>query len=145
LLGYPLCNPFLLLKTPSENSLRAAHLPKYVGKTVTVEGYLITVKRTRTSQGKEMYFGNFLDRDGDFIDTVHFPPVAQQYRFRGTGIYRITGTVVEEFDCISLEVSRMEHLPIVEDPRYSDVLLKKNSVKNFNRNPQKSNARLEQS
>jgi DNA polymerase-3 subunit alpha len=145
LLGYPLCNPFLLLKTPSENKLRASHLAQYIGKTVTIEGYLITVKRTRTSQGKEMYFGNFLDRDGDFIDTVHFPPVAQQYRFRGTGIYRVTGTVVEEFDCISIEVSYMELLPIVEDPRYSDALLKANPVKNFNRNPRKSNTRIEPS
>jgi DNA polymerase-3 subunit alpha len=67
-----------------------------------------------------MFFGNFLDRDGDFIDTVHFPPVAKRYPFRGKGIYRITGVVMEEFGCVSVEVSRMERLPIIADPRYAD-------------------------
>ena len=80
-----------------------------------------------------MYFGNFLDRDGNFIDTVHFPKIAALYRFRGKGIYEITGKVVEEFDCITIEVSKMKHLAIIEDPRYSDALLEVNSVKNFNR------------
>ena len=44
---------------------------------------------------KLMYFGTFLDRDGDFIDTVHFPPVAAKYPFRGKGIYKITGKVMK--------------------------------------------------
>lgn len=67
-----------------------------------------------------MFFGNFIDIDGDFIDTVHFPPVAAKYPFRGRGIYRITGVVMEEFDCISIEVSHMARLAIIEDPRYAD-------------------------
>ena len=86
-----------------------------------------------TSDGKRMYFGTFIDRDGAFIDTVHFPPVAEKYRFRGKGIYKITGKVVEEFDCISIEVTKMIRYPIIEDPRYSDKRLQANSVKNFNR------------
>ncbi len=120
LLGYPLCHPFLLLREEDEVDLRARDLIKHVGETVTVKGYLVTTKNTRTSKGERMYFGTFLDFDGDFIDTVHFPPVAQKYRFRGKGIYRITGKVMEEFDCITLEVSSMELLPIVEDPRYAE-------------------------
>ena len=67
-----------------------------------------------------MYFGNFLDYDGDFIDTVHFPPVAKRFPFRGKGIYCITGKVTEEFDCINVDVTKMERLHIVEDPRYAD-------------------------
>jgi DNA polymerase-3 subunit alpha len=67
-----------------------------------------------------MYFGTFLDRDGDFVDTVHFPPVATKYPFRGKGIYTITGRVLEEFDCINIEVISMYRLAIVEDPRYAD-------------------------
>lgn len=119
LLGFPLCNPFDLLLEPSHNPLRAAVLHQYVGKQVTIEAYLVTVKRTRTTRGDNMYFGNFLDRDGHFVDTVHFPPVANQYRFHGKGIYSITGKVVEEFDCITIEVSKMEHLAIIQDPRYA--------------------------
>jgi len=120
LLGYPLCHPFLLLRDPYEQDMKAKDLEKHVGKTIEIKGYLVTVKNTSTSKGQRMYFGTFLDYDGDFIDTVHFPPVAQKYRFRGKGIYSIVGKVVEEFDCIIIEVERMELLPITEDPRYSE-------------------------
>ena len=120
LLGFPLCSPFFLLLNPGGNTLRARQLMAYISKTITIEGYLVTTKRTNTTGGKGMFFGNFLDRDGDFIDTVHFPPVAKRYPFRGKGIYRITGVVMEEFGCVSVEVSRMERLPIIADPRYAD-------------------------
>jgi error-prone DNA polymerase len=120
LLGYPLCNPFQLLLTPSKGTLRARHLPHFVGKYVALDGYLVTTKVTVTANQKRMYFGTFLDRDGDFIDTVHFPPVAAKYRFRGKGVYRVTGKVMEEFDCINIEVSEMERLAIIEDPRYAE-------------------------
>ena len=133
LLSFPLCNPFELLLTPSENSMRAKKLYHTIGKIISMEGYLITIKTTVTTNGKRMYFGTFIDRDGDFIDTVHFPIVAKEYRFRGKGIYMITGKVIEEFDCISIEVVKMKHLAIIEDPRYSDTRLETNSVKNFNR------------
>lgn len=120
LLGFPLCNPFHLLQEPFSNSLRAEHLKRFVGKTISIEGYLVTTKKTTTSNKKQMYFGNFLDYDGDFIDTVHFPPVAKRFPFRGKGIYRITGKVTEEFECINIDVTKMERLHIIEDPRYAD-------------------------
>jgi DNA polymerase-3 subunit alpha len=133
LLGFPLCDPFEILLTPSTQRMRVKHLSGFIGKYITIEGYLVTTKHTTTSNGKRMYFGTFLDRDGHFIDTVHFPPVAEKYKFRGKGIYSITGKLIEEFDCTSIEVTKMERLSIVEDPRYSDTLLEVNSVKNFNR------------
>lgn len=133
LLGFPLCDPFQLLLEPSSHPMRVKHLAAFAGKLISIEGYLVTTKNTSTSNGKRMYFGTFLDRDGYFVDTVHFPNVAAKYRFRGRGIYTITGKVVIEFDCISIEVIKMERLAIIEDPRYSDALLKANSVKNFNR------------
>lgn len=133
LLGYPLCNPFDLLTNSSTNTLRARHLASLINRLVEIEGYLVTTKNTATSKGKRMYFGTFLDRDGDFIDTVHFPPVAIKYPFRGRGVYVIKGKVLEEFDCINIEVTIMERLAIIQDPRYSDESLKVNNVKNFNR------------
>lgn len=133
LLSFSLCNPFELLLNPSQNNMRVKKLYEHIGKIINIEGYLITVKTTTTSNRKQMYFGTFIDRDGDFIDTVHFPIVAKEYRFRGKGIYSVTGKVVEEFDCISIEVIKMQHLAIIEDPRYSDKLLEINSTKNFNR------------
>ena len=119
LLGFPLCNPFDLLKDPFLNTVRAKQLEKFQHKTITIEGYLVTTKNTRTSNGKRMYFGTFLDYDGDFIDTIHFPPIAAKYPFRGSGIYTITGKVMVEFDCVTIEVSYMERKAIIEDPRYA--------------------------
>ena len=68
-----------------------------------------------------MQFGNFLDHTGHFIDTVHFPQITILYPFRGRGIYLLKGIVMEEFDCIHINISQMEFLPIVEDPRYTDL------------------------
>ena len=120
LLGYSICNPFDLLVDRFINPLRASHLVNLKRKVITIDGYLITARKVKTSNGKVMYFGNFVDYDGYFIDIVNFPQVVDKYPFRGRGIYRITGKVVEEFDCISIETQSMERLAIVEDPRYSD-------------------------
>jgi len=120
LLGFPLCNPFKLLSKPSKNRLTAKALVTHKNQVITIEGYLITTKNTITSNKKTMYFGTFLDRDGDFIDTVHFPPVARKHPFRGKGVYTITGKVLEEFDCINIEVISMYRQAVIEDPRYND-------------------------
>ena len=66
-----------------------------------------------------MNFGTFLDQDGQWLDTVHFPPSARRYPFRGKGIYRITGKVVEEFGFLSIEVIKQERMAYVPDPRFS--------------------------
>lgn len=120
LLGFPLCNYFSIYQT-EEDGLKANDLKRFVDKEVTVLGYLVTVKQTRTSRSEMMMFGNFLDRDGYFIDTVHFPPAAKQFPFRGKGVYRITGRVTVEFDCYSIEVSSMQKAPMLPDPRYADI------------------------
>jgi len=120
LLDFPLCNPFDLLQNPSKHPLKATQLPDYVGKIVSIEGYLITTKNTVTKNQQIMYFGTFIDREGYFIDTVHFPPIASKFPFRGRGVYAITGKILEEFDCINMEVISMYKLAVIEDPRYSD-------------------------
>ncbi|MFZ6051228.1 DNA polymerase III subunit alpha [Halocola ammonii] len=123
LIGFPLCNPFSLIdweKVEGRDTVTAGELPKLKDKIVTAEGYLVTVKETRTSNGQRMMFGTFIDCNGEWIDSVHFPQVAAEFRFRGRGVYRITGKVMEEFDCINLEVTHMEKLPMMEDPRYAD-------------------------
>jgi DNA polymerase-3 subunit alpha len=121
LLGFPLCSPFELCTVLPENMATAQELPQRVGQRVTACGYLVTAKTTSTVKGDRMAFGNFVDVAGRFIDTVHFPPVLRQYPFRGRGVYTITGTVSEEFDCVSIEVEKMERVKVVEDARYRDV------------------------
>ncbi|MCB0501735.1 MAG: DNA polymerase III subunit alpha [Bacteroidetes bacterium] len=119
LLGFPLNNPFHLVAEKLNNILLAKEMHAYVDKTVTLYGYLIAVKSTRTSKDKRMNFGTFLDLSGDWIDTVHFPPVAARYPFRGKGIYALTGKVVSEFGFLTLEVQKMEKLAYIPDPRYA--------------------------
>jgi DNA polymerase-3 subunit alpha len=58
-----------------------------------------------------MAFGTWLDEEGFFFDSTHFPQVLRDYPFRGKGIYRITGRVDSEFDFCSITVREMEKLP----------------------------------
>ena len=119
-IGFPLCSPFNLLTVPLQQHLLADDFIKYVGKTVTVYGYYVTVKRTMTSKGDLMYFGTFVDIKGDHIDTVHFPPSAKKYPFKGRGVYMLVGKITEEFDCVAVEIEKMEKLAIIQDPRYAE-------------------------
>jgi len=120
LLGFSLCNPFDLLKTPIEGEVLVRDMPLYESRKVKMVGYLVHVKSTVTSGGKRMQFGTWLDRDGYFIDSTHFPPVAAKYPFRGRGVYELFGKVVEEFDFYSLELIAMRKLEYVHDPRYAE-------------------------
>ena len=110
LLGHTLRLPFFLLKENIEGNIFAKDLQNHVGKIVHVVGYLVTNKPTSTHKGERMNFGTFLDENGDWIDTVHFPDVAKAFPFTGRGIYHITGKVVEEFDFISIEVMEQRRL-----------------------------------
>jgi len=104
LLGFPLCSPFDLVKHGLPKSVMAKDLDRYVGQDVVQYGYLVAMKNTRTSKGETMQFGTFLDQEGQFIDTVHFPPIASKYKLSGKGVYKICGTVTEEFGFLTVEV-----------------------------------------
>ncbi len=123
-LGFPLCSPFKLLRVPIHQKVMAKDLLNYIGKMVTVYGYYVTAKRTGTSKGDLMYFGTFVDSNGDHIDTVHFPLAAKKYPFKGRGVYKLTGKVSAEFDCVNIEIEKMEKLAIIEDPRYAEATKK---------------------
>ena len=120
LLGFPLCTPFALLREAPKEVVLAKDLPKYVGQKVAIAGYLITAKMTSTSNKKRMFFGTFIDQEGEWLDSVHFPNIAERYPFRGRGIYKVVGVVTEEFDCYAIEASYMEKLAVIEDPRYAE-------------------------
>jgi DNA polymerase-3 subunit alpha len=110
LLGFSLCSPLKLLKEELNNSLIAKDLKNHINQTVEIIGYLVTTKNTQTSKGERMYFGTFLDLEGLWIDTVHFPPSARAFPFNGPGCYKLKGKVVEEFDHITIEVEQMKRL-----------------------------------
>ena len=92
------------------NLQSVAQFKSHLGKIISIEGYLVTRKPTRTKRGEEMGFGTFLDREGNWIDTVHFPQIYKAFPFRSGGCYLITGKVVEEFDFYSLDVTEMQKL-----------------------------------
>lgn len=119
LLGFTLVNPFELVEPDSipESQIRGRKLHELLGKSIYIEGRLVTVKPTKTIGGKEMNFGTWLDRDGYFFDSVHFPPVVARYPFKGRGIYRLWGVVIEDFGVVALEVAKMEKLGVKPDPR----------------------------
>lgn len=121
LLGFPLCSPFELLLEAPENKNGQRHFPKCLNNTITIYGYLVTVKNTRTHTGKTMYFATLLDQYGAVFDTVLFPVVAAKYPFRGKGIYCFVGKVVSEFGFLSIEVQTMKKVAYVQDPRYAEM------------------------
>ncbi len=117
LLGFPLSSPFELLAAPPPPGVRAQSLKVYVGRIVTLCGYYVCQKSLRTVKGQPMAFGTWLDQEGQYFDTVHFPDALRAYPFRGKGIYRIEGKVAVEFGVASVEVVRMERLPFLADER----------------------------
>lgn len=114
ILGFPLCSPFDLLEEWPVTSLNA----RLLADRGDILGYLVTLKTTWTKKGERMYFGYFLDAQGAFFDTVHFPSDLKKYAFKGGGIYWMQGAVMEEFGQRSLRVLQMRKLGWKADPRY---------------------------
>lgn len=110
LLGFPTDSPFNLLEHEIPSKLKASELPGLVGRNVEIVGYLVHRKPTRTSKGQIMYFGTWLDLDGQWIDTVHFPNDRIRNPFTGPGCYLIRGKVVEEYGFYSIETHWMNRL-----------------------------------
>jgi DNA polymerase-3 subunit alpha len=118
LLGFPVTiSCFDLLQTDFRGEIMARQLMEHVGQKVRMLGQLVTIKYVRTVRKEIMHFGTFLDAQGEFFDTVHFPPSLKVYPFRGEGIYLILGKVVEEFGFPSIEVEKMAKLPYKPNPR----------------------------
>lgn len=117
LLGYPLTlSMFDLLKTNYRGDLMAADLGRHEGKLVKMVGNYVCEKTVHTKNNKKMWFGTFLDVEGNFFDTTHFPNTTPVYPFRGTGCYLIEGKVVMDFGFPSIEVTRFAKLPIKDNP-----------------------------
>lgn len=110
LLGFSLGDIWDLLDADTAQSQTAAELPLLLDRTVRVIGYYVTAKAVRTTNSKTMHFGTFLDKHGDWIDTVHFPSSFQYTPFQGKGFYELSGKVVEEFGVYAIDVSRCRKL-----------------------------------
>lgn len=126
LLDFPLSNPFPLADTDPYQYIPAASLEQHKGKKITVLGYLITYKPVRTIKGELMCFGTFIDAALNWLDTIHFPDCLQRYPLQGNGFYALTGTVVEDFGVLNLDVSYLQKIGL--KPRNSTVLVVPHSL-----------------
>jgi len=117
LLDFPLnFNMFDFLKTSYRGDVMAADLHKHIGKTIKMVGNYVCEKTVHTIKNTKMWFGTFLDANGDFFDTTHFPNTTPMYPFKGKGCYLILGKVVEDFNFPSIEVLKFAKLDIHMNP-----------------------------
>ncbi len=112
ILGFPLSNPFDYADDNLKQYPPATSMENRIGAQMTLLGYLINTKPIRTLKGDKMFFATFMDVQGNWLDTVHFPESAYKYPLSGNGFYRCTGVVMEEFGTYSLNVSFMEKVGI---------------------------------
>lgn len=111
LLGFPVSySPFDLIETEDQDfpDFTAKQMKEKVGKLVSIVGYRVNIKKTKTSNGKLMRFGTFIDLEGRWIDVVIFPDAVTNMKYIGPGCYLIKGKVTEEFGHISLEISGLK-------------------------------------
>jgi DNA-directed DNA polymerase III PolC len=114
LLGFPLSSPFSVLKHKGEYTA-AKDFRNFVEKQVTALGYLVCTKGITTSKGIPMSFGTFMDVNGDFIDTVHFPDILKRYPFQKGGFYLLKGKVTAEYGVHIIEIDYMRKIGYFEN------------------------------
>ncbi len=112
LLGFPVTiSPFDLIDRTGLPTTTASEIHQHINETVEIIGYRVHIRGTHTSNGQYMTFGNLIDLEGQWINSVQFPNVATRYPFRGPGVYKLRGKVTEEFGHISLETNYVERIP----------------------------------
>jgi len=120
LLSFPVsCSPFDLLETKYRGDVMAKDLIKHHKKTVRMLAYLIARKHVPTKMGA-MYFGTWIDANGEFFDTAHFTGSLKEYPFKGGGCYLLLGNVEVDYHFPTITITKMEKMPFIEDPRHSD-------------------------
>jgi len=119
LLTFPVSvTPFNLLQTLFRGDVMAKDLIKHHKKSVRMLAYLISRKQVPTKMG-DMYFGTWIDAEGEFFDTAHFADCLQKYPFQGGGCYLLLGQVEVDYHFPTITISKMAKMPFIPDPRYS--------------------------
>ena len=118
LMGFPVtASLFDIARSDYRGTAMAADLLSLEGQTVRMVGDFVCDKDVRTRNRQQMKFGTFFDANGDFFDTVHFPPSLKTYPLRGNGLYLLEGKVTVDFGCPALEVIRCGKMSLKQDPR----------------------------
>lgn len=111
-------SPFDLLQTKYRGTVMSKDLTKYHKQQVKMLAYLISRKHVPTKRGA-MFFGTWIDAEGEYFDTAHFPNCLEQYPFQGGGCYLLLGTVEVDFHFPTITIHKMAKMPFMPDPRYS--------------------------
>ena len=120
LLSFPVsCTVFDLLQTKHRGDVMAKDLLLHHKRQVKMLAYLISRKQVPTKKGN-MYFGTWIDNEGTYFDTVHFPDNLLQFPFQGGGCYLLLGTVEVDYHFPTLTIVKMAKMPFIPDPRYMD-------------------------
>lgn len=120
LLSFPIsCTVFDLLQTKHRGDVLVKELMNYHKKQIRMLAYLISTKQVPTKRGN-MYFGTWVDNEGAYFDTAHFPDSLTKYPFQGGGCYLLLGTVEIDYHFPTITISKMAKMPFIPDPRYGD-------------------------
>lgn len=111
-------SPFDLLQTKYRGTVMAKDLVKHHRKQIKMLAYLISRKHVPTKRGA-MFFGTWIDAEGEYFDTAHFPNCLEDYPFQGGGCYLLLGTVEVDFHFPTITIHKMAKMPFIPDPRYS--------------------------
>jgi DNA-directed DNA polymerase III PolC len=120
LLSFPVsCSPFELLQTKYRGDVMAKDLVKHQKKQVKMMAYLISRKHVPTKMGA-MYFGTWIDAEGELFDTAHFTNSLKLYPFQGGGCYLLLGQVEVDYHFPTVTIVKMAKMPFIPDPRFSN-------------------------
>jgi len=120
LLSFPVsCTVFDLLQTKYRGDVMAKDLVSHHKKQVRMLAYLIARKQVPTKKGN-MYFGTWIDHEGSYFDTAHFPDSLAQHPFQGGGCYLLLGNVEVDYHFPTITILKMAKMPFIPDPRYMD-------------------------
>lgn len=114
LFGFPIhCHPLdLFMEALAGTScIQAKDLDQYVGKEVTLIGWLLTEKIVSTKKGEPMEFMTLEDQTGMYDATV-FPNIYRQYchLLATNQAYVVTGLVEEHFSTVTVTVRTLQLL-----------------------------------
>lgn len=119
LIGFPVsCSPFDLLEPYDKGMVVVKDLLSHYKLVVTMVAYLIAIKHVPTKRGT-MFFGTWIDINGKYFDTTHFPDTLKKNPFQGGGCYSLTGKVEVDYHFPTVTISTMKKLMMIPDPRYS--------------------------
>lgn len=119
IIGFPVsCSPFDLLQTKFRGNIFVKDLLKFHKSQVKMLAYLISRKHVPTKKGA-MFFGTWVDINGDYFDTAHFPDSLEKYQFQGGGCYLLLGTVEVDYHFPTITIHKMAKMPMIPDPRYA--------------------------